>query len=101
MPIPGSVASDKFSQLYDSVVPASHHTMEVAKQIVLNNPILMNEMPYVKDMILPRPYSPSIIAKYIPEAVEMENNGVVNGVLQHIPESTGLTGSGTYLLFKP
>ena len=68
----------------NDAVPASQHTMEVAKQMVLNNPILLNELSFVKDMPPPPPYAPppinpvGINENHDPEFIEMENITIIN-----------------------
>ena len=83
----------------NDAVPASQHTMEVAKQMVLNNPILMNELSFVKDIPPPPLYAPppinpiGIHETYHPEVIKMENNRIIKqlyhppakGVLHPIP----------------
>ena len=74
----------------NDVVPASQHTMEVAKQMVLNNPILLNELSFVKDMPPPSPYAPPPInpigthENHKPEVSKMENDRIIK-TLYHPP----------------
>ena len=57
--------------------------MEVAKQMVLNNPILLNELSFVKDMPPPPPYAPppinpiGIHKNHDPEFI-IENITIIN-----------------------
>ena len=78
-PIP-IVAPNLFSERVsesDSAVPASKHTIQVARQLVLNDPILMKELPFVNHMVLPPPNLHVIHQHFPSKVVEMQNNKII------------------------